>query len=362
MFRLAKRGSFWGVGVVSAAVLLAGCGGSSGGGTKLATIDQDWAERALIWVEDVAPGCVTEAPAVPIELVMKSITQAEELVTLVSTKTIPADAADSKSAAAPRAIIAGPCGGSVTVTSDHADGSTDYQMAFSQYCMAVPAPVAMLSAERSIDGAATKVVADDELLIDGIVNARQVGKPSDFGPLVSELNSSFKDLALTVGADRTVVSVDSAKTVYGTPFLSWLQPAPTEADPDKFSVSKVTMDFETRGTVDVVRSLSGTRWGPTDAAIVDINAGSYVRGETGEAFNIATPSTIVVNIEQAEWVSGEVDLLGADNTGMTVAPGDSTGTYTVVLNGDATGSADCADGQEPLEHIVDLVVDQLPIY
>jgi hypothetical protein len=70
----------------------------------------------------------------------------------------------------------------------------------------------------------------------------------------------------------------------------------------------------------------------------------------------------VVNIEQAEWVSGEVDLLGADNTGMTVAPGDSTGTYTVVLNGESAGSADCADGQEPLEHIVDLVVDQLPIY
>lgn len=362
MFRLSDYSHFLGFGAVSVAILLAGCGGSSSGGPKLTTIDQEWAEGALTWVEEVAPGCESQDAAPSVATVLTSINQVEELASLASTRAISANSPASRSDSAPRSIsIPGICGGLVNIVSDHASGSTAFTMAFEQYCMAVPAEVATLSADKSVNGADGKATAD-ELRIDGVVDALQVGKPTDFGPLVSEFNSSFKDLALTRGAERTVVSVDAARTVYGRP-STWSPFYPTETDPDKFSVKKVSMDFETRGTVDELRNLSGTRWGPTDMAVVDINTGSYVRGETGEAFNVATPAgqSIVVNIEQANWVSGEVDLVGASGTSMTVEP-TTTGSFSVVLNGESAGSADCAAGQEPLEHIVDLIVEELPIY
>lgn len=360
MFGSEKHRYLWAVGAVSA--LVAGCGGSSSGGPKLAEMDKAWVDEALVRVEDMVPGCVTEEAVLPVAALMKSITEAEELVTLVSTKAVSADSSSTKSTSAPRSIaIPGPCGGTVTVDRTHASGSDTFEMTFEGYCLTLPAT--LLRAVRSVDGAGARAAADEKLYLEGMVKSVQVGTPSNSGPVVSELRSSFKNLALTHGDERTLVSMDSAKTIYGRP-STWSPFYPTVTDPDKFSIKKITMNFETRGTVDELRNLSGTRWGATGAASVDIKAGSYVRGDTGEIFNIATSADqpVVVNIDQAKWVSGEVDLLGAKGSSITIGPAATAGSYSVVRDGAPAGSADCGAGQVPFEHLVDLLVDELPLY
>ena len=331
------------LGAFSVLAIVTGCGGGGdgdGGGPTTATLDAEWATRAVRWVEEVVPGCETQVVTQStLDVLQAGMAHMEELIELASI--VPASAEQHR---VTRTLsISGPCGGSVEVDSSHARGVTDFLMDFEQYCV------------NTVDGPTR---------IHGEIKAKEIGTPTDSGPRISELRASVSNLELTQGADRTVVSVDSARTVYGRP-ATWAPDVPQPDETDKFSVKNVTMDFKTRGTRDEIHNLSAERHGPRDQAMVQVKGGRYVRGETNERFDVVgvPGQPMVVNVDDAHWVQGPLDLKGANNSTVRVTPGATRGEFDVTVNGEPLGQqADCQGANPPLTHMADLFIDQLPLY
>lgn len=326
---------------VAAATLLTGCGGG-GSSSKAATLDSEWTFDAVDTIEQVVPGCQGRAVAQSVlDTVQMSLTQVEELVDLASVSAL-SDDGDGKQYTPKSFAINGPCGGQVFVDSDHAKGITDYSMDFQQYCL------------NTEDG--------DSLLL-GTIEAKQVGKPTDFGPEISELRSEINNLEVSQGNERMIISVDGARTRYGRP-ATWSPATPTTSNPDQVTVNRVTLNNESRGQTDRITGFSAERVGPRDMAAIIVKGGRYTEGDTGEHFELSTPADnpMVINMDAGHWQSGALELKGAGNSRVEVTPGNK-GEFIMVVAGETSGQqADCKGANAPSTHMVELLIDELPIY
>ena len=330
-------------GCLVAAAVLSGCGGGGGGGGsggKLATVDQAWAQKAVADVADRVPGCEGDQARAASAL-RSGISQLSELVKIVSIQ--PNDEEMRQKRVLKNYQISGQCGGVVHVDSEHANGNTDYSLDFQQYCV-------------DAEGGPSR--------LQGEIESTEVGNPTNSGPRISEVRTSVPGLEVAYGSDTTVITVDGYKTQFGVP-ATWSPGVPTESSPDKTTVKRVKIGYKSQGTTDEISNLSLERWGNSASASVEVKAGRYTIGETNEQLELGTAAgePMQVNIDSTTWVGGALELRGADDTVMEVRPSGTRGQYVATVNGEpASDDLDCQGADAPVTHVLDLLLDQLPVY
>lgn len=236
----------------------------------------------------------------------------------------------------------GPCGGSVEGSSVHEDGNTDYDVLLDGFC-----------------------VQGDQgtLVLDGAVVAREVGTPSDAGPVVEALElDTDGPLLLIEGGDTAEWQISNFRVVYGMP-----QPGspgvPDAENPDRISVGEFTATFAD-GTVSYMRGLELTRSGPYTGATLEIVDG--ITGTVGEGrADLRTPEgdPLTFDIGSLGFTGGAVDYAGKGSTVTAVPSPTQPGVVDLELDGTPhERSLDCSAGVAPLLDVGFALLVELPVY
>lgn len=326
----------------SAALLLTACGGSGGGGSSQSEITPDKVVTTLNDVGQVAANCSTTSATNK-----ASFTGAAKMMHNLITVSRSLAVEQKSTQLKVQSKVDGTCSGnpgSATVTSEHENGVTQYHLVFSNYCAQGP---------------------DGDTSYNGDLDAKEIGTPTDFGPMISELQMSMQDLEVKpggVGGDTLLVTVKNARTSYGNP-STWAPDAPTSDSPDKTTVERVRIANTTRDEVHQIDGLKLDRVGG-DNATVDITDGSYTNAD-GETVAIDTPvgQPIQVQISTGEISGGVVELVGANDTTAEIMPVPGTLQINVEVNGEPVDtSLNCDKAEQPVAETINLLLQQLPIY
>ncbi len=326
----------------SAVLLLAACGGSGGGSSSQSEITSDKVVATLNEVGQVVANCSTTATANK-----ASFTGAAKMMHNLITVSRSLAVEQKSTQLKVQSRVDGSCSGNpgnATVSSEHANGITQYHLVFANYCAQGP---------------------DGDTSYNGDLDAKEIGTPTDNGPLISELQMSMQDLEVKpggVGGDTLLVTVKNARTSYGNP-STWAPAAPTADSPDKTTVERVRIANVTRDEVHQIDGLKLDRVGG-DNATVDITDGSYTNAD-GETVALGTPigQPIQVQISTGEITGGVVEMVGANGTTAEITPVSGTLQVNVNVNGEAVGtSLNCDKAEQPVAETINLLLQQLPIY
>ena len=324
---------------------LSGCSGGGGGSASLTEITPEAVTATVTEIAEVVANCsVVSGDAVSITSLASETTSLVGSVIAVTHRTV----ADSEATHSILTDIVGNCSaapGVVSVTSDHADGTTTYELNFNYYC---------------IDG------PDGATIYNGIVNATENGTPSDSGPIISSLEMSADELAVQPGGasgETLLVSFDGEND-YGTEFNSFTGPAavPDSENPDVIEVSSIVVENTSRGETHRIDDLSMTRVGSITSASIAITGGSYTDPD-GERVDILTEegAPVTVNIVTGSFTAGTVVLEGASDTRVDISAGTGR-TVAVAVNGELQESLDCDNADAALSDTADILNDNLPLY
>lgn len=330
------------------AVTLQACGGGGGGGgsgSAQATITVEEATENVDTVASVVANCDATPSA---KISIEGTNMLRELVE-VSRAMVAENIAKGRMVTRIKAAspVSGSCAdspGVAYVDSTHANGITDYTIDFQDYCAEGP---------------------DGNSFYKGVLTAKEVGTPSDSGPIISELQMATEELEVKPGGatgDTVLVTLQNARTVYGVPD-TWAPGTPTAADPDLTTVGRLKVDVATRGEVHELSGVSVTREGG-DVATVKVTAGRYINPE-GKYVDIATPAAepAVIDIAAAEVTSGALEATGAGGSTARITRGDQPRTVAVSVDGAPLDKGlDCTDIDAPLTETVSLLLSQLPIH
>lgn len=218
-----------------------------------------------------------------------------------------------------------PCGGTLDLVSDHKNGDTTYEVAFSNYCT------------ESDDGPTT---------LDGILVYIQDGKPSDTGPVISA-SDAYTDGALTMShEDGTIeMELDDAHTDYGVP--SEFSPAmPTDADPNVVRVGSLKLGFPDaeEPRTDIMRDVT---WEQTGDLTQTVRITGGQAGTVGEGYvDLSTPEAepLTIDVGQLEVTGGAIELTGRGDSVLTVRPQSDPGLFELELDGvPMDREVDCRD-------------------
>ncbi len=244
----------------------------------------------------------------------------------------------------PRYRSAGSCGGSLDALSEHANGITDYELTFAAYCI------------HSDDG---------DVVVDGVVRAREEGTPSDSGPIVSALESSTDGpLTIAQGGSTMELTLDDARVQYGIP-AAWAPSPPDEQHPDVLTVGGLRAVFPgDDDREDYVRNLRIERVGSTAASITIVNGQAGTSGEGHVEVHTAADDPVVFDFGQLQVTSGTVVLDGAGGSVVTLKPDPSApGTILLTLDGvPYDRDVDCTAARIPLVEVGWALLMELPIH
>lgn len=236
----------------------------------------------------------------------------------------------------------GPCGGTMSVSSEHVNGTTTYTVGFDQFCTSS---------------------ADGNVTYQGTVVAVQEGKPTDNGPKISALEAHTDGPLVVAQNGQTIdITVDSVRTEYGVPDV-WYPGAPDEANPDVTTVSHASAVFSSDGREEYVRDLVYTRAGVWDATY-EVKGGQLGReGEDFVTIRTADGDPLVINVLGLQISSGTVEFGGADGTVLAVRPEGTTAGVMVMDLNDApyAEGLNCAAGREPLVQFAMTLLTAVPI-
>ncbi|HMV65252.1 MAG TPA: hypothetical protein PKA64_00280 [Myxococcota bacterium] len=237
--------------------------------------------------------------------------------------------------------VSGTCGGTLTVTSEHANGITDYTLVAASLCAGS---------------------ADGDVVLDGTIQAREIGEPSDVGPVISafELDSEGP-IAIAQGGGTIDLEIDGIRAEYGKP-AAWYPEEPDAANPDVTTVDEVRITFSSDGRTEVLRGLRVERTGGSGASLT-ITDGQL--GREGEGFaNLRTPpgEPLLIDTFGLSLSGGAIELDGAKDTVLRVTPGGS-GTLVFELDGAPFPTGlDCSVGRQPMVEVGMALLVSLPIY
>jgi len=236
--------------------------------------------------------------------------------------------------------------GSVSVTSEHGNGDTRYELDFNAYCTTGP---------------------EGDTVITGTLVSTEDGTPTDAGPMISALDLSTSDLQMqykdeTGQSQTALVSISGARTSYGVPGIRGSE-TPTVDDPDVTTVKTVKVDIETAGEVHTLNDLSVSRYG-NSTATVSIQDGSYVT-PTGDSVDISTGEgkPLTIDVSSGEVTAGEVVLSGSNSTTAVIAATSGSRVMEVSVDGVALSEdIDCSNTDAAVKEVVGLLLSRLPIY
>ena len=236
----------------------------------------------------------------------------------------------------------GPCGGTMSVSSEHVDGTTTYTVGFDQFC------------SSSVDG---------DVTYQGTVVAVQEGKPTDSGPKISALEVRTDGPLVVAQNGATIdIAVDSVRTEYGVPDV-WYPGAPDDANPDVTTVSHASAVFSSDGREEYIRDLVYTRAGVWDATYV-VKEGKLGReGEDFVTVRTADGDPLVINVLGLQITGGTVEFGGAEGTVLAVRPDGTTAGVMVMDLNDApyAEGLNCSAGREPLAQFAMTLLTAIPI-
>ncbi len=324
----------------SAVLLLAACGGGGGGGSSQAEITPDKVVATLDSIEEVVPTCSTTAQKASFVGTAKLM---GDLLTVSRSLAVDQKQAQIKV----QSKVSGSCSGtpgSATVSSEHENGVTEYQLVFANYCSQGP---------------------NGNAFYNGEVQAKEIGTPTDNGPLISELRMEAENLEVKPNGDvgdTLLVSVKGARTSYGNP-STWAPDAPTSDSPDQSSVDRVRITNTTRNEVHQLDNVELVRVGG-NSATVDVTGGRYTNPE-GETVSVGTPvgQPLQVNLGNGEVTGGMVELVGGNDTVAQITPVAGTLRVNINVNGEPLGtSLNCDNAEQQLGETINMLFQQLPIY
>ena len=320
--------------------LMTGCGGGSSSSdrgpsaTEPASVTQATVANSINWVESTVPGCTVATAGA-------SVTATTSLANGIAGHSVLGGAyarmAELRNAqGAPRAlyaqgdVFAGECGGTLSVSSDHRQGNTDYEIRFNNFCM--------------LDYSAE---TPQQTVIHGTVKGTEHGTPSDFGPIVSRASASIDRLTIRAGDETTHISLDGFNVEYGNP-AAWAPEDPTAANPDRISLTRLTVDLASQGRVHTVSDVSARSWESDWDSVVDISSGRYA-SSAGWHVDIATSEPLVANWD-GELIAGSIEITGSGNDTVTVKPSETAGgLLDITLNGQPIDQRlDCREAGEGL--------------
>ena len=228
-------------------------------------------------------------------------------------------------------VFAGECGGTLSLSSDHAQGSTDYVIRFNNFCM--------------MDYSATP---PGQTIIDGTLEGTEHGEPGVFGPLVSKATAKVDRLSVQAGGETTNISLSGLTVEFGNPG-TWGPDEPTAENPDRITLERMTFDLASQDRVHTVSGLSARSWERENwDSVLDISTGRY-SSSAGWHVDMATSEPLVANWD-GELIAGSLELTGGGGDYVTVKPSPTNGgLLDMTLNGQPIEqSLDCREASEGL--------------
>lgn len=333
--------------VAALPLALFGCGGGGGGGDDVgggggsgpgsaAQVNATAVQDSVVWVANTVPGCKLNAGAANAASVasaqdgLAGVGVVQQVISVVK-QARKAGGSGISPMAAQR--IDGDCGGSLNISDVHASGITTYTYAFNNFC--------------SLD---TTVTPSQKTVLNGSAVSREIGTPSPSGPIVSSSDLSVDKLTMTAKDGTTEISVSGATVTYGVP-ATWGPGEATASKPDQFNVSRATVKLANQNRTHNLSNLRGTTYVSGENDVMSVSSGRYETTSHGYV-DLATGQPIVMN-EDGRWVSGSLNLAGADGKTVVATPSaGKAGVVNVALDGQTLGaSLDCsgASSQLPAE-------------
>lgn len=239
---------------------------------------------------------------------------------------------------------AGSCGGDFSVTWEHESGVTDYTAAFQALCL------------ESDDGV---------VVLEGSLTAREIGTPSDSGPVISAFEARTDGpIAVLHDGKRMLVEIDEVRTEFGKP-ETWAPGFPDDANPDRTTLTEATVTWpDDGGRVEFARDVEIER---TSGIPYTIHVRAGVVGTEGEgAVDVRTPDDdpVVFGLSIPFVQSGAIDLLGSKQSSVRLTANPSAaGVIDIALNGEPFDrGVDCGLARQPLLEGALILMSELPLY
>jgi hypothetical protein len=320
-----------------ATLLLGGCK------DKLIVIDEASADLRFDEIDESLPTCSSMDDGTPTRAMRSTM---DQLQPFVRAARLLSGSKGRMPQLLPMAGVgsSGSCGGSLDVEFDHGNGDTDYVLTFNQYCVS------------SNDG---------DVVLNGTVEAFEDGTPSDTGPVVDSLElETDGEVEIVHNGETMLATVRGARTEYGLPAAGGPQP-PTAENPNVTTIrgaSAVFVDHDNRE--DYVRDMRVERTGGTTATVTILEGETGTTGVGRVDIRTAANDPLVIDMVGAQITSGTVELLGADDTIMTMQPSSTQpGVFDVTVNGQPFDrSVDCTDAQAPVAEGTMALFLALPLY
>ncbi|MBW1881657.1 MAG: hypothetical protein JRJ84_25135 [Deltaproteobacteria bacterium] len=322
---------------LAAALLLGGCG------DKLIVIDEAAADYRLDEIDASLPLCGAMDVGTPTRAMRSAVGQMQQFARYTRLLS------GSKGRMPPMLPMAGvgstgTCGGSLDVTFDHGGGDTDYVLAFNSYCM---------------------TSSDGDIVINGVVEAFEDGKPSPMGPVVDSLEMETDgEVEIVHNGETILATIRGDRTEYGIPAAGG-PGIPDAENPNVRTLreaSAVFVDHDNRE--DYIRDVRIERTGGTSATVTILEGEAGTKGVGRVDIRTAAGDPLVINVGGSRVVSGTVELLGADDTIMTLQPScTQPGVIDITVNGAPYDqAADCSTALGPAAEAVVAMYNALPLY
>jgi hypothetical protein len=237
----------------------------------------------------------------------------------------------------------GTCGGSLDVTFDHESGVTDYEAIMADYC---------------VSG------AEGDSVYNGTVVAKEVGNPSDNGPVIESLElSTVGAVTVTQGTQTLEITVEDVETDYGVP-QEWEPGFPDEANPDRTKIGAIRVVYPSTGREDFVENLEIERSTGLPATVTILSGTSGTVGDDIANIRTAEGEPLILDVYNGTFQGGTLEIVGAKDTLVAVTPRPgSPGVYDVTLDGvPYDQSIDCSNGEAPRSVAVQALLQALPVY
>lgn len=306
------------------------CGGSSssgdsGGSGSKAQLSEARVVESLTVIEDTVPGCrVTDASmaAAPIALMKSAISNDSALSNIRNMSAFQLDE------------IAGDCGGTLRIDSEHKSGNTTYLVDFNNFCFYDE-----------------ETVTPQEVIIHGKLKGVEEGTPSGFGPIISGFRANTEGKLTIQTDDETIsISLDDLRVKHGNP-STWEPDPPTAANPDRLTIKQVSVDLKNQKISHTLKNVEAEIHESGDNQIMEIFSGTY---NTGSDYVDVYTTTPVVIDEEGNMTGGTIAVEGGDDiVTISRAPGTPAGVLEIERNGvKINKNLDCSEIEIPLSDML----------
>jgi hypothetical protein len=316
-----------------------GCGGGGGGADgsntnpntgSAAQVSETSAKDGLTWIETTIPGCkqtTATAQAVANQSTQDAVKQASVLKQVVSMLSeAKGISGTTRMPYGTSQQFAGDCGGTLNLANEHSNGITTYTIAFDNYC--------------SVDDSTNP---PQQSKVSGTLTAQQIGTPSNSGPIVSSFTASTNLLTITSKGETTRLTLNNLAITYGTPGVG-SPGAPTQAKPDQLTINQASVNYVSQNRTHTLTNMNASSYDSGDNSVMNITSGRYATTSHGYV-DLTTSQPLVISSD-GQFISGTMNLTGADGNVVQVTPTSTAGKYDVKLNGTPLGKGlDCSGAQ-----------------